>query len=141
MQNIGHTMANDDRYGSFLEELQRRNVVRFGLVYVLVAWVLLQLGGILFAAINLPSWTIRFVGALFILGLPPAVIFAWVFELTPEGIKREREVEAGQSITISTGRKLDIISVTALVVGLAVFCVTKDGLATSISTQSKTVKD
>ncbi|MEM7281945.1 MAG: hypothetical protein AAF438_09990 [Pseudomonadota bacterium] len=121
MQNIGHSMANDDRYGSFMQELQRRNVVRFGLVYILVAWVLLQLGSILFAAINLPPWTIRFIGALFILGFPPAVIFAWVFELTPEGIKREREVEMNRSITTSTGRKLDIISITALVVGLAVF--------------------
>ena len=118
---FGQAMANENRHGSFFQEMQRRNVLRFGIVYILVAWVLIQLGGVLFSMIGLPPWTIRFIAALLILGFPAAIIFAWVFELTPEGLKREHQVEAGQSITTSTGRKLDIISMAALVVGLVIF--------------------
>ncbi len=121
MLQIGQAMANDNRYGSFIHEVQRRNVLRFGLVYILVAWVLIQLGSLVFTMVGLPPWTIRFVTALLILGFPAAIIFAWVFELTPEGFKREHQVEAGDSITPSTGRKLDIISIASLALGLVIF--------------------
>jgi len=103
---------------SLFEELKRRNVFRIGVAYVLFGWVLLQ--GVDFALdlIGAPNWVIQALSIAVASGLPVALIIAWVFELTPEGIKREKDVDHKQSITMKTGRKLDrvIIGVLALAV-------------------------
>ncbi len=103
---------------SLFEELKRRNVFRIGVAYVLFSWVLLQ--GVDFALdlIGAPNWIIQALSIAVVSGLPIALIIAWVFELTPEGIKREKDVDHKQSITTKTGRKLDrvIIGVLALAV-------------------------
>ena len=92
---------------SFIDELKRRNVIKVGIAYVIVAWVVLQIADVLFPILTLPDWAIRLVAGLLIVGFPLALFFAWAFELTPEGIKREREVDRSQSITRSTGHKLN----------------------------------
>jgi serine/threonine-protein kinase len=99
-------------------ELRRRNVFRVAIAYALIAWLILQIADVLFPALTLPDWTIRFVAGLLILGFPLAVFFAWAYELTPEGLKREREVDRSKSITHQTGRRLDrfVIAVLAVVV-------------------------
>jgi TolB-like protein/Flp pilus assembly protein TadD len=103
---------------SLIGELQRRNVFRVAIVYVVVAWIILQLGEILLPAFGIPDWGLRFIFIVLILGLPLALIFAWAFEMTPEGIKREKDVDRSVSMTPQTGRKLDrtIIVVLALAV-------------------------
>jgi len=95
-------------------ELKRRNVFRVAIVYVVVAWVILQLSEILLPAFGIPEWGLRFIFIVLMLGLPLALIFAWAFEMTPEGIKREKDVDRSKSITPHTGRKLDRMMITVL---------------------------
>ncbi|MEJ2161421.1 MAG: hypothetical protein P8X53_13215 [Chromatiales bacterium] len=100
--------------GDFLSELKRRNVVRIGLLYAVSGWVLLQVADVLVGLLGLPDWALRLVGMLLLLGFPLALIFAWVYELTPEGIKRERDVDRSASITSHTGQRLNIVIVVLL---------------------------
>jgi TolB-like protein/Tfp pilus assembly protein PilF len=100
-------------------ELKRRNVIRVGIAYVLIAWVVLQGADFAFDLVGAPEWVIRALFALAAIGLPAALIIAWVFEMTPEGIKREKDIDRSQSIAPLTGRKLDrvIIGILTIAVG------------------------
>ena len=98
----------------FFEELKRRNVFKAALAYIIAGWLIMQVVDVMFPALQLPEWTVTFVAALVMIGFPLALIFAWAFELTPEGIKREQEVDRSKSITHKTGRKIDFI-----IIGLA----------------------
>jgi TolB-like protein len=102
-----------------LEELRRRNVVRVAVAYVIVGWVFVQIAQLMFEAFDAPGWVIKVVVALVALGFPCMVLFAWAFELTPEGLKKTREVDADESISGQTGQKLNYIIIAALVVSLA----------------------
>ncbi len=104
---------------SFLEELKRRNVVKVGVLYIVASWLILQVADVLFDALDLPSAWIRLIVAILILGFPLALIFAWVFEMTPEGIKRERDIDRSQSITPQTGRKINTLIIVLLVLAIA----------------------
>lgn len=104
---------------SILGELQRRNVFRVGVAYVVAGWLLLQVADIVLEAIEAPPWVMKAVLLLLALGLPVALIFAWAFEMTPEGIKREKDVDRSQSITPKTGQKLNQLVVALLAVGVA----------------------
>jgi hypothetical protein len=88
----------------FFSELKRRNVFRVAIAFIVVAWLLLQVVDILLPMLALPEWVGRFVFLLLIIGFPIALLFAWAFELTPEGVKLERNVDRSESITQSTGR-------------------------------------
>ena len=109
-------------------ELKRRNVVRVGLAYVVLGWVVLQVGDVLFDTFGTPDWVGKTLAALLLLGFPFACLFAWAFEMTPEGIKKTREVDLSDSITHSTGRKLDRVIILALVVALGYFIWDRQGL-------------
>jgi TolB-like protein len=106
---------------SLLGELKRRNVFRVAMFYAVAAWVLLQVGDLLFGALGVPPWGLRLLLGLLLLGFPLALVFAWIFELTPEGLKREREVDPATSITGRTAIKLDILIAVLLVIAIAVF--------------------
>jgi len=101
------------------DELKRRNVFRVTVAYIIVAWLLLQVSDTLVPALHLPEWFHSGVALLLILGFPIAIIFAWAFELTPEGLKREKDVDRGLSITRKTGRKLDFAIIAVLTVAIA----------------------
>src|SRR5947207_332900 len=77
----------------FFAELKRRNVYKVAVAYAVVAWLLIQFATQVFPFFEIPSWTVRLVVLLLIIGFPVAVILAWVFELTPEGIKRAEDVD------------------------------------------------
>ena len=106
---------------SFFEELKRRNVFRVGAAYVVIAWLLLQVADIVIDNIGAPEWVIQIFMLALLLGFPLALFFAWAFELTPEGIKKEKDVDRTQSITDVTGRKLDFTIIILLAVGLLYF--------------------
>ncbi len=106
---------------SLFAELRRRNVVRVGLAYTVIGWVLAQIAEFAFENFGAPDWVLKTVVVLLLLGLPIALFFAWAFEITPEGVKREEDVDRSQSITQTTGRKLDFVIIGALVVALAYF--------------------
>jgi TolB-like protein len=106
---------------SFITELKRRNVFRVGIAYVISAWLILQLTEVLSELMELESDIGKIVIILLVVGFVPALIFAWAFEMTPEGIKPEQDVDRGQSITPQTGRKLDFIIIGVLSLALAWF--------------------
>jgi len=104
---------------SLFSELKRRNVVKVAVVYVIVAWLLLQISDTLVPALHLPDWFRSGVAFLLIIGFPVAMVFAWAFELTPEGLKKEKQVGRSQSITSETGRKLNFSIVAASLLAIA----------------------
>ncbi len=104
---------------SLFEELKRRNVVRMAALYVIASWLILQIADVLFDALELPPVWVRLVLAVLILGLPLTLIFSWVFEMTPEGIKREKDIDRSQSVTHATGRKINVVIIVLLVMGIA----------------------
>ena len=101
---------------SLLAELNRRNVIRVGIAYSVVAWLIAQVAEFAFETFGTPDWALKSVVVLLLLGLPVVLVFAWAFEITPEGIRLEKNVDRSQSITAHTGRKLD----RAIIVGLVV---------------------
>jgi adenylate cyclase len=100
---------------SFYSELKRRNVIRVAVVYAVASWVLLQVGDLLFGALGVPLWSIRLLLGLLVVGFPLALIFAWIYELTPEGLKRDQDVAPAALVTAHTARKLDLIVIVLLV--------------------------
>jgi TolB-like protein len=110
---------------SLIAELKRRNVFRVGVAYAIVAWLLLEVASVIFPGLHLPDWTLTFLVFLVVVGFPLAVIFAWAFELTPEGIKRESAVDPAEPITHVTGRKLDFAIIGLLVIAVVYFAVDK----------------
>ena len=104
-------------------ELKRRNVVRVAIAYVIVGWLILQFADVLIPLLTLPESVGRLIFLLLLIGFPLALFFAWAYELTPEGLKKEKEVDRSESITHITGRKLDFIIIGVLLVVLAMFAV------------------
>ncbi|MEM1412156.1 MAG: hypothetical protein AAGH19_07325 [Pseudomonadota bacterium] len=106
---------------SFIAELKRRNVVRVGIAYVVTSWLLLQVVDVLGDLLGLPLEFGRTVVILLVIGFIPALIFAWAFQLTPEGLMRDRDLDPAQSVTPDTSRKLDRIIIALLGVVVAWF--------------------
>jgi len=104
---------------SLYHELKRRNVFRVAIAYLALAWLLTEVSGTLFPAFGIPEWGVRFVVIVFALGFVPALIISWAYELTPEGIKREKDVVRDSSITHITAKRLDGITIGLIVVALA----------------------
>ncbi len=105
---------------SFFDELKRRNVVRVGLAYGIAGWVFLQIADLVLENIEAPSWVIQALMLIVLLGFVAALVIAWAYEITPEGIKKESEVDRSQSIVGHTGKKLDRIIIGFLVLAVAV---------------------
>jgi adenylate cyclase len=110
---------------SFYTELKRRNVFKVAIVYSAVAWLLLQVSDTLGPALHLPEWFVSAVIFLLILGFPIAIIFAWAFDLTPEGLKRETKADPVAPEAGQTGRKSNHLVVAALVLALSYFVIDK----------------
>ena len=88
---------------SVWEELKRRNVVRVTVAYVIAAWLLAQVAEFSTETFGAPAWVLRIFVIFLVLGLPLAVILAWAYEMTPEGLKKADEVDVGQSKTKPKG--------------------------------------
>src|SRR5690349_8176616 len=104
---------------SFLSELKRRKVYRVAVAYAVVAWLLIQAGSILFPTFEAPLWVMKVFVTAVVLGFPVALILAWAFELTPEGIKREEEVAPPESTTGKTSGKWTAIVIAAALLAAA----------------------
>ena len=107
----------------FIKELKRRNVSKVALVYIIAAWLTMQVVDVMFPALNLPDWLISAVAAFLLIGFPFALIFAWAFEMTPEGIKREKDIDRSESMTSETGHALNrtALIILAIAVGFLLF--------------------
>ncbi|MDH4014450.1 MAG: tetratricopeptide repeat protein [Chromatiales bacterium] len=92
-----------------IEELRRRNVARVCALYLVAGWLLLQIADVLFGLLDVPGWGLRLVLGILILGFPLALIFSWVYEMTPEGLKRESDIDRSVPVAADTGRKLNLV--------------------------------
>jgi TolB-like protein/Flp pilus assembly protein TadD len=110
---------------SLFNELKRRNVFKVGIAYVVVAWLVLQVADVVLNNIAAPGWVFQTLMLFLAIGFPFAVIFAWAFEMTPEGLKRESEIERSESITPQTGKKLNFTIIAVLVLALGYFAYDK----------------
>jgi len=106
-------------------ELKRRNVVRVAIAYAIVSWLILQIADVLMPLLSLPEWVGGFVFLLLVIGFLLALILSWAYELTPEGLKKEKEVDRSQSITHITGRKFDYLIIAVLILALSYFAFDK----------------
>jgi len=110
---------------SFFNELKRRNVFKVTIAYVIITWLIAQVLQLVFESFETPAWVMKTVLVLLATGVPIAVFFAWAFEMTPDGLKREHEVDRSQSITPQTGKKLNNMIITVLILALGYFAYDK----------------
>jgi TolB-like protein/Tfp pilus assembly protein PilF len=125
---------------SFINELKRRNVIRVAIAYGVAAWFILQLSDVVLENINAPDWLMQTIMLVLAIGFPVVVIFAWAFEMTPEGIKKEKDVDRSQSITSVTGRKLDRMIIGILTVTVAYLLIDKLVLQDKEPVQTETAQ-
>jgi TolB-like protein/Tfp pilus assembly protein PilF len=114
---------------NFFAELKRRNVVRMAGLYLVGAWLLVQVAGTVLPMFGAPDWLPRSIVILLAIGFLPALIFSWVFEMTPQGLKRDEDVAPEQSIAPQTARRMDRMIIGVLVLALAYFAFDKFVLA------------
>ncbi len=110
---------------SFFTELERRNVFRVVAAYVVMAWLVIQVVETILPAFGFGSTSVRIVIIIFVIGTVPALILSWVYELTPEGLKKEKDVDRNKSITPHTGKKLDRMIMLTLALALSYFAFDK----------------
>ena len=120
---------------SFIEELKRRNVFRVGIAYAVVGWLLIEVAGNILPTFNAPQWALQTITFVIILGFPLALIFAWAFELTPEGLRRDHENDRTRPKTSQRSRKLDFVIIGALALALGYFAYDKFVLDSSRDTE------
>ena len=106
---------------SFFNELKRRNVFKVGVAYLITAWLLVQVADMLLDNMDAPPWVLQAIFVVLLVGLFVTLLVAWAFELTPEGIKKEKDIDRSQSITPQTGRKLNAAIMIILVLALGYF--------------------
>ena len=104
----------------FLSELKRRNVLRVAAFYATASWLLVQIATQVLPVFEVPAWTMRVVVVAVTLGFPFALLFAWFYELTPEGLKLESKIDPAESSKRSTGRKLDRVIIALLATAVVV---------------------
>jgi len=110
---------------NFLSEIKRRNVLRMALLYGVTAWLIMQVADVVIGLATLPEWSGQAVLGVLAVGFPIALIFAWVYEITPEGVKLEKEVDRSESISHITGRRMDFVVIAVLAAAVIVFAYDK----------------
>ena len=108
-----------------ISELERRNVFRVAAAYIVVAWLVIQVVETIFPAFGFGDSAIRITTIVLAIGLVPVTVFSWAYEITPQGLRLEKDVDRSQSITPQTGKKLDRVIMVVLAVSLAYFAVDK----------------
>ena len=123
---------------NFFAELKRRNVYKVAVAYAVVAWLLIQAASIFFPAFDAPPWVMKIFIIVIIFGFPVALIFSWAYEITPEGIKLESEIEPNKSIKRRTGRKIVAVTIAlaAVAAGLLAFTLFRTKSTTPSTTRA-----
>lgn len=114
---------------NFISELKRRNVIRMAGLYLVGAWLITQVAGTVLPMFEAPNWIARSIVLVLMIGFIPAIIFSWIFELTPEGLKRDAEVTPEQSIAPQTARKMERMIIVLFAIALSFFAFDKFMLA------------
>jgi eukaryotic-like serine/threonine-protein kinase len=123
------------------EELKRRSVFRVGVAYLVAAWVLLEVSSLILEIFDAPTMVRQVIVVLLALGLPFAIFFAWAFEVTPEGIRRQSELDRSTSVSHVTTRRLDILTIALVILGVAVLLADRFLLGRSAGGRSPTVAE
>ena len=124
----------------FVAELRKRNVLRVGAAYLLVGWLVLQFVDVVFPMFGLDEALGRPILIVMLIGLPITLILAWVFELTPEGIKKEKDVDRSQSVTQQTGRMLDRSIIVILMLAIGLLLIDKFALQPEIEIETQALE-
>jgi len=137
--------AGDVPLNGFLSELKRRNVIRMAGLYLVGAWLLTQVAATLLPVFEAPGWVMKTIVGILAVGFIPALIFAWVFELTPDGLKRDSEIPEAQSIAPLTAQRMNRLIVALLILAVVYFGFDKFVLAPKreaalVAVTSQTVK-
>src|SRR6201982_969076 len=106
------------RIDNFFAELKRRNVIRMAGLYLVGAWLLTQVASTILPMFGAPDWLPRTIVTLLAIGFIPALIFSWIFELTPEGLKRDEDVPPEKSIGPQTARRMDRMIIVVLLIAV-----------------------
>ena len=124
---------------SFFEELKRRNVFRVGTAYVVVAWLIMQVADVVLNNIDMPAWVFHLILLLLAIGFPLTLLFAWAYELTPDGIRKEADIAASASVARQTGHKLNYVIIGALVMAVVYLVVFRDRVDDDSQTPIQTI--
>ncbi len=108
---------------SLVSELKRRNVLRVAAAYLVVGWLLTEVLTTILPELGAPEWLAKAVILVFVFGFIPAVVLAWIYELTPEGIKREEDVDRDHPASRTSIRKLDYVTIAAITLAIFFCCV------------------
>ena len=108
---------------SIFSELKRRNIFRVGLLYVIASWIILQVTEVGVSLVHIPTWVGKLILVFLTIGFPLILIFSWVYEITPDGLKKESKVASGRSITDKTAGKLNCALIVLIVLALTGFVV------------------
>ncbi len=108
---------------NLFEELKRRNVIRVGVAYLIASWILLQVVDVLVPLLTLPDWVGRLVFLFVVIGIVPVLIFSWAYEMTPDGLRLESEIEPNDAVSNHTARRLDRLTIALLVVVVGIVLV------------------
>jgi TolB-like protein/cytochrome c-type biogenesis protein CcmH/NrfG len=103
---------------SLIAEIKRRNVAKVAVLYIVASWLILQVADVGVSLLELPDWIGKTVFLFLALGFPLAVAFSWIYELTPEGLKREKEIDRSESITHETGHRINVLIVVLLILAI-----------------------
>ena len=122
---------------SFLAELKRRNVIRMAGIYLVGAWLVVQVAATLLPIFEAPAWLMRVLVVLLAIGFVAALVFSWVFELTPSGIRRDSEVAPGESIGTQTGQRMNRVIFALMAAALGYFAIDKFVLAPAVEADSE----
>ncbi len=111
----------------FIEELKRRNVIKATMAYIVISWVLIQVLTIILPVFQAPEWVLKTLMILMVVGLPIWMIFSWVYDVTPEGLKKTEQFSTDESVTATTNKRLNIIIVVMLLIAIGVNFIDKSG--------------
>ncbi|XWN36386.1 MAG: hypothetical protein ROO71_10550 [Balneola sp.] len=125
---------------NLIQELKRRNVFKVATAYAIAGWLIIQVADTVFPRLGLPDWTVTFIISLVLIGFPIALIIAWAFELTPDGSEKSIDVEITESVTASTGKKLNVIIISALSLLIVLLLVERFVFAPVSTSETQTVQ-
>ena len=108
---------------TLIQELRRRNVFKMALFYLVASWLILQVGELLFDVLDVPEWGLRMLFGILVLGFPLILAIAWIYEVTPEGIKKQSQIDKEQSITHETGQRMNAMIIILLIGVLSLYAI------------------
>lgn len=124
---------------SFIAELKRRNVVRIGIAYAVIGWLLAQVAEFAFETFGAPDWALKSFVVVLLLGLPFALFFAWAFEITPDGVQRDRNANRGRSVPANKRRTLDLVIMGTMAIAIGYFALDKFVLSARVTVEDGVV--